>query len=192
MSSEELLKEPRWAPKSDACRSIHAAVSAGDLAAVEGAFDPSLDLDVIFSSPDPDEEPFQEGSLLLHLAAENGHTAIVKYLLDKGASVDIRGCLDCDGESTTPLHLAAGNCHIETVRTLLKYRPDISAIGYGRRSVICEVLQGVRHDVVENEGSPPTKNFRYPILPKHIDLINLLLDHGASLDANPDYGSLVS
>jgi len=51
-----------------------------------------------------------DGSTPLDTAAFNGHTDVVRLLLEKGANI----------EATTPLHTAAYNGHIGVVRLLLE------------------------------------------------------------------------
>jgi ankyrin repeat protein len=58
----------------------------------------------------------------LHIAAEVGHTKIVKVLLDAGAEVDARTSND-----TTPLHQAAQEGHLDIVRELLIAGADLDA-----------------------------------------------------------------
>lgn len=58
----------------------------------------------------------------IHFAAQNGHTAVVKALLKRGARVNSRGTKRND----TPLHLAAFKDHCETVEYLLKKSADVT------------------------------------------------------------------
>jgi len=50
----------------------------------------------------------------LHYAVENGHTALVEYLINKGAHVDCR-----DKTLRTPLHLACLAGHSVIARCLI-------------------------------------------------------------------------
>ncbi len=50
----------------------------------------------------------------LYAAARNGHTEVVKYLIDRGAAIDAKGVF-----GGTALHWAAFNGHRETVEFLL-------------------------------------------------------------------------
>ena len=62
------------------------------------------------------------GMTCLHVAADHGHLAICRLLLDKGAQVEARNSVDC-----TPLHFAAHYGHIEIVRLLCDHGTDIEA-----------------------------------------------------------------
>lgn len=59
----------------------------------------------------------------LHMAAYNGHTEIVDYLLKKGAAVDCR-----DRDKKTPLIHACTGPFSATVQTLIKAGADVNAI----------------------------------------------------------------
>jgi ankyrin repeat protein len=74
----------------------------------------------------------------LHLAAENGHEAVVRILLEKSASVDAREVLEerhrgnphhdyDDLQHRTALHLASQRGHIKTVQALLNAGADVNA-----------------------------------------------------------------
>ncbi len=56
----------------------------------------------------------------LLIAAEFGQLEVVSYLVQKGVNVNC-----CDVLGKTPLHLAAGNLHLDVVKTLLQHRADI-------------------------------------------------------------------
>lgn len=88
-------------------------------------------------------------------AAENGHTQIVKLLLERQPSaLNMRS-----GYDTTPLRRAAGNGHAETVKFLLEHSANIpstaiSGLGFGPpRSfdfggVLSEALQQGQEEIV--------------------------------------------
>ncbi|VDI09302.1 Hypothetical predicted protein [Mytilus galloprovincialis] len=60
------------------------------------------------------------GSSPLKQASQNGHTDIVKLLLDMNPDVDL-----CDKSGCCPLQMASTNGHLEIVRMLLKKTPEI-------------------------------------------------------------------
>ena len=62
------------------------------------------------------------GETCLKAAAEHGHLAICRLLLDKGAQVEARNRYGC-----TPLHYAAWNGHVEIVRLLCDRGADVEA-----------------------------------------------------------------
>ena len=68
------------------------------------------------------KEKDNEGNTDLMLAAKKGHYAVVKYLLEKGASEKEK-----DNEGNTALMLAAKNGHIDVVKVLLCYGADVNA-----------------------------------------------------------------
>ncbi|XGA08230.1 MAG: ankyrin repeat domain-containing protein [Wolbachia endosymbiont of Xenopsylla cheopis] len=60
---------------------------------------------------------------LLHLAAEKGDAAAVKYLIKKGIDSNLHNTLN-----HTPLHLAAGKGHVDVIKILItegKKNPDV-------------------------------------------------------------------
>lgn len=77
-----------------------------------------------------------EGVSALYLASENGHTATVKFLIERGAQVD----LNCPGHNHqgTSLHAAAEKGHNEVVELLIQHgarcqrllRPHAVAFSY--------------------------------------------------------------
>jgi len=74
------------------------------------------------------------GSTILHTAARNGWTDIVKLLINKGAYVNNTtekiegGCWKSPLEETvfSPLYLAAENGHLEVVKLLINADPNIN------------------------------------------------------------------
>lgn len=65
----------------------------------------------------------QFGNTALHEAAWNGHSDIVKVLLNAFCFVD-----SINNSGFTPLHLASQNGHGKVVKTLLKWRADPSLL----------------------------------------------------------------
>ena len=63
-----------------------------------------------------------EGWEPVHVAALQGRTQALEYLVKRGCELDVP-----DKRGETPLHLAAGNGHLETVKYLLRQGCSISA-----------------------------------------------------------------
>jgi hypothetical protein len=86
----------------------------------------------------------------LHIASDNGHLAICRLLIDKGAQVEAK---DRDGYGRTPLHWAAWKGHVEIVRLLCDrgadaeardidgWKPLHFAAFYGHISVVNELIE---------------------------------------------------
>jgi hypothetical protein len=64
----------------------------------------------------------EHGSTCLIVAALNGHFAICRLLLDKGAQLEAK-----DSDGWTPLHYAAWNGHVEFVRLICDHGADVEA-----------------------------------------------------------------
>ena len=62
---------------------------------------------------------FEEGKTPLHIAAANGHTGYVNFLLERKVPVSVK-----DVSSSTPLHEAVRNGHIESTGALLAANAD--------------------------------------------------------------------
>jgi len=88
------------------------------------------------------------GATCLMIAANNGHLAICRLLLDKGAQLEAKNINGC-----TPLHHAAAQGHVEIVRLLCdrgadvdaranrEWRPLHSAAWKGHISVVKELIE---------------------------------------------------
>ena len=90
------------------------AAYEGDLSKVKSG----LELGIDVNGFDPNQK-----LTALHMAAYNGHTQTVAYLISKGATVDCR-----DGEKKTPLIHACTGPFSETVKLLIDSGADVNAV----------------------------------------------------------------
>ena len=96
-----------------------------------------------------------DGKTALHVAAEDNHLILARFLIDKQANVNARDYL-----GMTPLHWAAYKGHSEMVVLLLKHNAEINA--------------------TDINGLTP---LHMATVYGHDKIINLLLDSGADLNA---------
>ncbi|GAQ12244.1 hypothetical protein ALT_9565 [Aspergillus lentulus] len=144
---------------------------------------------------DPDEILF-EGSRMettaLYMAAANGYDAIVKLLIEKGASVNLK---KAPGH---PLVIAASNNRKTVVRLLLEKGADPNAVrGYKETALHIAVMRG-NSDIVSmllNKGAhtelgDDCRNtpLHTAIMKKHWKITQLLLEGGADVGSRDSYG----
>jgi cytohesin len=118
---------------------------------------------------------------------------LVELLIAKGAPVDERSH---DGSNLTPLHLAAGENHIDTVTLLLEKGADVNARGKGARykgwSALVFAGWNNRKDMAalliqKGAAVKPVNNKKinplwFPVYKGHKDIVELLLAKGAQVD----------
>jgi ankyrin repeat protein len=96
----------------------------------------------------------------LHLAAEGGHTEVVKLLLEKGAEINSPG-----GLYGRPLQHAVRSRNEALVRLLLDKGADINAQGGVTKSALIEAvdlgLEGLVRLLVENGANVNAKGPEY-------------------------------
>ncbi|KAG0477137.1 hypothetical protein HPP92_013978 [Vanilla planifolia] len=85
-----------------------------------------------------------QGRTALHMAAANGHLAIVEYLI--GNQVDVNAS---NLEKNTPLHWACLNGHKEVVKALIMAGADPSLLNSHERSPVDEAVNGGKMEVVD-------------------------------------------
>ena len=86
---------------------LHAAVDAGDLQHVQALEAAGADIE---------ERHGHDNLTPLWRAAEKGHVAVARYLVERGANKEAAG-----GNGFTSLHIAAQEGHIEVVRMLIEH-----------------------------------------------------------------------
>jgi Ankyrin repeats (3 copies)/Ankyrin repeats (many copies) len=131
---------------------------------------------------------------VLHVAARQGHTAVVRVLLESGAVVDAR-----DGEVATPLHHASQYGHDEVVALLLAANASVeprrigggtplhTAAAWGRYTVVKRLLAaGANPNVRSNLGWTPLHDAASE---GRENVVRLLLDQGADPRAVSDQGA---
>ena len=107
------------------------------------------------------QKPLDPNGQGLVLAAQEGHLAVVRLLLEAGADKD---AADTDGD--TALHIAAKEGHLEVVRLLLE--------------------AGADKDAADTDGYTP---LHFAARKGHLEAIRLLLETGADKDAATTHGS---
>nr|XP_023650357.1 ankyrin-3-like [Paramormyrops kingsleyae] len=125
---------------------------------------------------------------LLHVAARHGQVAIVKFLLGKGAKVNMK-----DGQGRTALHRAAEVGHTPTTRALLKAGADIYALDeHSEMPLKLAVRNGhlsAARAIVEEEAKS-FKNRRtflhMAAMQDDCSLVQTLLKSGSVVDAKDD------
>jgi hypothetical protein len=80
----------------------------------------------------------------LWIAARHGHVALVRFLLSRGARVDVADMMHRD----TPLVIASYFGHVHVVRALLQYGADVRRKGEGKRTALEWAQQERRGAVV--------------------------------------------
>ena len=96
---------------------VHCAAQLGDVALLQSRLDvtPGFDLNSL------DDDSWTASHYAVFYSSD-GHAAALELLLARGAAVDAR-----NGQSATPLHLAAGTGAINNVRILLAAGADREA-----------------------------------------------------------------
>jgi ankyrin repeat domain-containing protein 50 len=128
------------------------------------------------------------GMTALHLAAENGHGAVITLLLEKGADVTAKS-----NNGWTALHLAAENGHEVIVQLLLKKGADITAKSNDGRTALHQTAQNghgavitllleKRADVIAKSDDRWTA-LHLAAENGHEVIVQLLLEKGADITA---------
>ena len=139
-----------------------------------------------------------DGITPLHMAAQEGHLDIVRYLVERGADFN-----QADKWGQTPLHAAAYNGHIEVVRYLIEGKgadfnladrwnqtPLHLAACYGHTEVVRYLIErGADFNQVDNEGETP---LHLAVLFGRIDVVRILLANGDLIPENISFNENVN
>ncbi len=148
------------------------------------------------------EQTNNQGMAAVHLAAQNGHTGMLKVMLEKG--VDVNLTTDEPGEAgLTPLHLACIHGNTETVRLLMAAGADDTLtnlkgetpahlallsnrcgeeLNPSRRA---EILRELKHlDIPREDGQTPLMLLNYRIL----ELLPIFIERGADVNHRDQNG----
>ncbi len=163
---------------------IHDAVTQGEFGTVKK---------LLASNPELIAAQDEAGSTPLHVAVQNGHKKIAKYLLKKGAEIEAG-----DNEHTTPLQTASLSGHKDLVEYLLKqgaglHRQDDNGFtalhwaAYRGHLEVADYLikQGADANAQKSGGSTPMHGAAYY---GHPEMVRLLIARGADFEAVNDAG----
>ena len=132
---------------------------------------------------------FEEGRTPLHIAAANGHTGFVSYLLDQAVPVNVK-----DSSSSTPLHEAVRNGHIDCTTLLLASGADPNQKDAAGNTPLHLVMPIASRSAIFAKllaaGADPNQKDSYGETPLHIaarlgmseDIIRALLGAGADMN----------
>ncbi len=161
---------------------IHAAIQAGDLAAVKKMVSKDKTILII---------PNDRGRTALHTACFEGKLDIVKYLLKAGTPVGQRDT----SYQLTPLHFAAQNGHVDVAKYLLSKKADLNArekdnetplyyaVALGRLPMI-EFLVSQGADVNDSLSRVGNSTVSLALERRQLEAVKLLINLGASTSLN--------
>ncbi|KAL5228796.1 hypothetical protein ABZP36_017061 [Zizania latifolia] len=138
-------------------------------------------------------ESDNNGHTALHMAAAKGHDLCVRHLLDYGADPNAR-----DSEGKVPLWEALCEKHAAVVQLLVNGGADLSSGDTGLYACIAveknntELLNDIVHyggDVTRPcSGRDGTTALHRAVCDGNVQMVELLLEHGADIDKQDDNG----
>ncbi|XP_074008689.1 CARD- and ANK-domain containing inflammasome adapter protein-like [Numenius arquata] len=127
---------------------------------------------------------------LLHVAAANGHLAIIEYLISKGAKIDVK-----DKKGRTPLHRAAENGHGDAVKVLLRCGAYMYSLDTEGKTPLHLATQNNHNHILKMVLKEEERSYRnqhnflhMAALKDESSLAKMLLKAGASVDGKNERG----
>uniref|UniRef100_A0A8C4YT27 Uncharacterized protein n=1 Tax=Gopherus evgoodei TaxID=1825980 RepID=A0A8C4YT27_9SAUR len=127
---------------------------------------------------------------LLHIAAANGHVAIIEYLINKGAKLDVK-----DKKGRTPMHRAAEKGQDDAVKVLLQAGAYIYSLDKEAKTPLHLAAQThhthILKRILKEEARcyKDQQNFLHmAALKDESNLAQMLLKNGAPVDAKDEKG----
>jgi len=166
---------------------LHAAVEVGDLSRVQTLLDAGANIE---ERQDTLQNSGVDSRTPLFFAAEKGHVAVARYLVERGAKKEAKAQY-----GKTALMIAAYNGHFEVVRVLIEHGADRDALNNSHwTALLCASCNGhvavaeylleqgsdVDHDNTDGYTSLHAAG-------NHLEVVQLLLRWGAKLDVRHAY-----
>lgn len=168
-------------------RTLYHAALANDRETCRAFLEAGTDVDAL--------EPFYGPGTALHAAAEQGHTELCRWLIQRGASVDV-----LNNRRETPLYLAAAKGKLEACAILVAAGADpnalqgnlypclYAAVIEGRNAAVSRLLVQAGaslESLTRNPEGKPTRNMDTPLQwaawAGDADLAEFFIDHGAAI-----------
>ncbi len=126
-------------PKPDLIETLRVAARDGKLGTIRGLLDAGK-----ASLKDLDEQD-GIGHTPLHWAAGRGNIAVVQFLIDRKADVNLKGKKD----HKTALHIAAENGYTETAKRLIQAKADLNAQSNTGETALHYAIQNTNEALVD-------------------------------------------
>ncbi len=167
-------------------RGFFEVIAAGDAPAVKRY------LDALYSVHEKDAGSAHEGWEAIHVAAQQGHTEIVRLLLDRGASPNEK-----TKAGETPLELALRGKHPEVAALLIANGADLGggqaemALQLAARNGYASLIETLlsRTTRIDAKGDEGRTALHWAVSNGNMEVVRLLLFRGADPNAHDDSGA---